>query len=44
MLYLCLIDERQIPLLQPQQPNQIVTIEDQAAELAKFLDLPLEII
>ena len=41
-LYLCLKDERKIPLTPVQQPNSISDLEDQAADLAKFLDLKLE--
>ena len=41
-IYLCLIDERQIPLTQVQQPNKISSLEDDAADLAKFLELNLE--
>ena len=41
-IYLCLVDERRIPLTQVQQPNKISNLEDQAAELARFLDLNLE--
>ena len=42
ILYLCLKDERQIPLTPVQQPDSISDLEDQAADLAKFLDLKLE--
>jgi len=41
-LYLCLKDERKIPLTPVQQPNSISDLEDQASDLAKFLDLKLE--
>jgi hypothetical protein len=41
-IYLCLKDERKIPLTPVQQPNSISDLEDQAADLAKFLDLKLE--
>ena len=41
-LYLCLKDERKIPLTPVQQPNSISELEDQASDLAKFLDLKLE--
>ncbi len=41
-IYLCLKDERQIPLTPVQQPNSISNLEEEAAELAKFLDLKLE--
>jgi hypothetical protein len=42
IIYLCLKDERKIPLTPVQQPNSISNLEKQAAELAKFLDLKLE--
>jgi len=42
ILYLCLKDERKIPLTPVQQPNSIADLEGQAADLAKFLDLKLE--
>jgi hypothetical protein len=41
-IYLCLKDERKIPLTPVQQPDSISDLEDQAASLAKFLDLKLE--
>ena len=41
-IYLCLKDERQIPLTPVQQPNSISNLEEEAADLAKFLDLKLE--
>jgi hypothetical protein len=41
-IYLCLKDERKIPLTPVQQPDSISDLEDQAADLAKFLDLKLE--
>ena len=41
-IYLCLKDERRIPLTQVQQPESISSLEKQAADLAKFLDLKLE--
>nr|UPO65193.1 photosystem I assembly protein Ycf4 [Coscinodiscus granii] len=41
-IYLCLKDERKIPLTPVEQPNTISNLEDQAADLAKFLDLKLE--
>jgi len=41
-IYLCLKDERQIPLTPVQQPDSISNLEKQAADLAKFLDLKLE--
>lgn len=43
-LYLCLIDDRRIPLTQVEQPNKISNLENKASELAKFLDLNLETI
>ena len=42
IIYLCLKDERKIPLTPVQQPDSISDLEDQAADLAKFLDLNLE--
>jgi len=42
IIYLCLKDERKIPLTPVQQPNSISELDDQAADLAKFLDLKLE--
>jgi hypothetical protein len=42
IIYLCLKDERKIPLTPVQQPNSISDLEDQATDLAKFLDLKLE--
>lgn len=42
IIYLCLKDERQIPLTPVQQPNTISNLEEEAADLAKFLDLKLE--
>ena len=41
-IYLCLSDERKIPLTAVQQPNTISDLEEEAADLAKFLDLKLE--
>ena len=41
-IYLCLKDERKIPLTPVQQPNTISNLEEEAADLAKFLDLRLE--
>jgi hypothetical protein len=41
-LYLCLKDERKIPLTPVQEPISISKLEQQAASLAKFLDLKLE--
>jgi hypothetical protein len=41
-IYLCLKDERKIPLTAVQEPDSISNIEKQAAELAKFLNLKLE--
>ena len=41
-IYLCLKDERRIPLTPVQQPDSISNLEKQAADLAKFLDLKLE--
>jgi hypothetical protein len=41
-IYLCLKDERNIPLTAVQQPVAISELEEDAADLAKFLDLKLE--
>jgi hypothetical protein len=41
-IYLCLKDERKIPLTPVQQPDSISDLDDRAANLAKFLDLTLE--
>jgi hypothetical protein len=41
-IYLCLKDERNIPLTPVQQPTSISNLEEEAADLAKFLDLKLE--
>jgi len=41
-IYLCLKDERNIPLTPVQEPTAISNLEDQASDLAKFLDLKLE--
>ena len=41
-IYLCLKDERKIPLTPVQQPISISNLENQAADLAQFLDLKLE--
>lgn len=41
-IYLCLKDERQIPLTPVQEPTSISDLEEEAADLAKFLDLKLE--
>lgn len=41
-IYLCLKDERNIPLTPVQQPTSISDLEEEAANLAKFLDLKLE--
>jgi len=41
-IYLCLKDERKIPLTPVQEPTSISNLEQQAASLAKFLDLKLE--
>ena len=42
IIYLYLKDKRKIPLTPVQQPDSISDLEDQAANLAKFLDLKLE--
>jgi hypothetical protein len=41
-IYLCLKDERKIPLTPVQQPDSISDLEGQATDLAKFLNLKLE--
>ena len=41
-IYLCLKDERTIPLTPVQEPSAISTLEEKAADLAKFLDVKLE--
>ena len=41
-IYLCLKDERKIPLTPVQEPTSISILEEEAASLAKFLDLKLE--
>ena len=41
-LYLCLKDERNIPLSPVQEPVSISGLEEEAADLAKFLNLKLE--
>jgi hypothetical protein len=41
-IYLCLKDERTIPLTPVQEPVAISTLEEEAADLAKFLDVKLE--
>ena len=41
-IYLCLKDNRKIPLTAVQEPISISELEKQAADLAKFLDLKLE--
>ena len=41
-IYLCLKDERKIPLTPVEQPSTISNLEENAADLAKFLDLKLE--
>ena len=42
IIYLCLKDERKIPITPVEQPNSISNLEEQAADLAKFLELKLE--
>jgi hypothetical protein len=42
IIYLCLKDERKIPLTPVQEPSTISNIENEASDLAKFLDLKLE--
>lgn len=41
-IYLCLKDDRNIPLTQVQEPIAISILEEKATDLAKFLDLKLE--
>ena len=41
-IYLCLKDDRKIPLTPVQEPTSISNLEEEAASLAKFLDLKLE--
>jgi Ycf4 len=41
-IYLCLKDERKIPLTPVQEPSSISNLEEEAASIAKFLDLKLE--
>ena len=41
-IYLCLKDDRKIPLTPVQEPTAISNLEEEAASLAKFLDLKLE--
>lgn len=41
-IYLCLKDDRKIPLTPVQEPVSISNLEEEAASLAKFLDLKLE--
>ena len=41
-IYLCLKDERKIPITSVEQPTSISNLEEEASDLAKFLDLKLE--
>ena len=41
-IYLCLKDQRNIPLTSVQEPLSIRDLEEKAADLAKFLDLNIE--
>lgn len=41
-IYLCLKDDRKIPLTSVQEPVSISQLEETAGDLAKFLDLKLE--
>lgn len=41
-IYLCLKDERNIPLTPVQEPTAISDLEEEATDLAKFLDIKLE--
>ncbi len=42
IIYLCLKDDRKIPLTPVQQPTSISDLEEEAANLAKFLEINLE--
>lgn len=42
IIYLCLKDERKIPLTPVQEPISISILEEEAADLATFLELNLE--
>ena len=42
VIYLCLKDERKIPLTPLEEPSSIKTLEQEATNLAKFLNLKLE--
>jgi hypothetical protein len=42
IIYLCLKDERRIPLTPINEPITISEIENEASDLAKFLNLKLE--
>ena len=42
IIYLCLKDERKIPITPVEQPSTISSLEEQASDLAKFLELKLE--
>ena len=42
IIYLCLKDERKIPLTPVEEPSTISNLEEHASDLAKFLDLKLE--
>lgn len=41
-IYLCLRDQRNIPLTAVQQPTSISNLEEEASDLAKFLELKIE--
>lgn len=41
-IYLCLKDKRNIPLTSVQEPIAIANLEEEASDLAKFLELKLE--
>ena len=41
-IYLCLQDDRNIPLTPVQEPTSISNLEEEAADLAKFLNVKLE--
>jgi hypothetical protein len=42
IIFLCIKDDREIPLNQVEQPRSLLELETQAAELAKFLEVNLE--
>ena len=42
IIYLCTKDQREIPLTPVEQPRPLETLENEASELAKFLNINLE--